>query len=164
MTEVKGSGVRDLTLLSARLKVVEPKLRRQVRKALRDQADPLVRKVRQSVLEMRSEHDQDYSFREALAGTVYAQVSFLKSGIRVEILSAGRRMPPGMENLNMLTDRARGWGHPVYADSATPRGERTWVRQWGKPGWFEKPVIASHGEIKRALEDALDGVRRFVEG
>src|SRR5262245_41636423 len=137
-------------------------MRREMRRKMADAADPLVRKVRRSVMDMHSEKDQDYSFRSALAGTVYASVTNRRTGVSVDIISSGRRMPAGMQNLNANTDRARGWGHPVYADTSESRRDWTWVRQWGKPGWFEKPIIADHAEFKQAVQEAIDEVDRFL--
>src|SRR5215471_18838890 len=61
MTEVRGPGVPELRLLSAKLKTADPKLKRELRRALKDQAAPVVRKVQESALTMPAFHDLDES-------------------------------------------------------------------------------------------------------
>ena len=162
MAQVKGDGVVRLKVLAGKLKEADPKLRRELRRKMSAEAGPLVRKVQRSVLDMRSAHSGDHSFREQLAGTVHAQVRSTRAGVQVEIISSGDRMPPGMGKLPEYTDRARGWGHPVYDGPPRPRADWNWVRQVGKPGWFERPVAASHSDFKRAAQDAIDEVDRFL--
>lgn len=164
MVQVEGDGVAKLRVLAVKLKAADPKLRSELRRKIGAQADPLVRKVQRSVLEMRSEHSVDHSFREQLAHTVYASVTARRTGVAVEIVSSGRRMPLGMQNLNSQTDDPDGWGHPVFADRSKPRSKWVWVKpkQRGKPGWFELPVVASQREVAAAVQDAIDEVDRFL--
>jgi hypothetical protein len=158
-----GPGPRDLAALSARLKTADARLRRDVRKALARQAEPLVRKVQRSAMEIPAEHDPDGSLRAAIARTIAASITYPRRGVRVTIVSRGSRMPAGQENLPAYTNRPQGWRHPVYARG--PRRGWTWREQTsGRAGWFERPIEASRGEIKRDLERALDETARYLDG
>jgi hypothetical protein len=72
-------------------------------------------------------------------------------------------MPPGKGNLPHLANEASGWGHPVFGRSGVARGDWTWVREWGKPHWFEEPITRSAGDVKRAAQQAIDDVKKMLD-
>lgn len=175
---VTGPGPVQLRELSVKLKTADPHLRRGLRRELRQALDPVADKVRASILSMPSHHDG--TLRGEIARTVYVSVG----RVSVSIVSEGRRMPAGKQTLPVHTDRAKGWGHPVYArgprfrlapsrarryrhlpESWRPqvkRGAWTWAHQVGKPGWFETPVYESARELQAACQRAMDDTARML--
>src|SRR5215469_18941240 len=137
MADIGGTGVNEMRALSARLRGADPKLRAALRRRMNGAAKPLTDKVKDSIMAMESHHDG--TLRREIAGTVVSRVSMAGAGVQLTISSLGARMPEGKTNLPAETDRARGWGHPVFERHAVIRHRRhwTWVRQHGKPGWFE---------------------------
>ena len=150
--EVTGSGVLDMKLLAARLKEADPALKRELRKNFRDAAEPVIGDVQQSILLMPSHHDG--TLRAGIARTVTVSTSLTGDGIAVRVSSLGSRMPPGKESLPFHVDSGRGWGHPVF-------GHRDrWVRQQGKPEWFERPIADNARQFQGAAQQALDETQR----
>jgi hypothetical protein len=167
MARVTGSGPEELKSLAVRLKEADPRLRLELRRSMRKSAAPVVREVQRSILDMPSVHGSPpgrVPLREAIARTVTASVSTTASGVKLEIVSLGRRMPEGEQNLPALADRQRGWGHPVWGRHTQTRKEWTWVRQHGKTGWFERPVIDSARQVQDELQAALDETARKLGG
>ena len=98
MARVTGSGPEELKSLAVRLKEADPKLRLEMRRAFNRTAAPVVREVQASILSMPSVHGSPpgrVPLREAIARTVTSSVSTAPSGVKLEIVSLGRRMPEG---------------------------------------------------------------------
>jgi len=159
---VSGPGVRKLTELAAQLEVAPADLRRNMRERLTAEAEPLVRKTKESILTMRAK-SQARTFRGEIANTVSSRVRAGGSRVTIEIRADGRMMPPGMTLLPGWTDLARGWGHPVFAHG-TNRRKWHWVHQTGKPGWFERPLLESRTNLKAAVQAAIDDTTRKLTG
>lgn len=174
--KVTGPGVLDMKLLAARLREADPALKRNLRRAFKDAAEPVAGDVEQSILLMPSHHDG--TLRRQIAKTITVKTSFSASGVRVSIESDGRKMPRGKETLPHHTDSAKGWNHPVWGRAEAEaesvalqeihgkgfghgRGW-TWVKQFGKPGWFERPVIDNAREFRDAALKAIDEVERHL--
>jgi hypothetical protein len=180
LSEITGPGVTDMLQLSLKLRAADPKLRRELYKNLKGASQPVVRRVQDSIRSMPAHTER--GLREEVARTVYAAVSNRKSGVQLSIVSAARRMPQGKESLPAHLDSARGWAHPVYAGGSRFRlgpsrarkykrlrpskvplvhlGQWTWVRQLGKPQWFEQPIINSYRDLRAAAQRALDETAR----
>jgi hypothetical protein len=78
-------------------------------------------------------------------------------GISIYVLKSG--MPRGFKNAPKYLQVAKGWRHPVFGDKTR------WVRQIGKPGWFDETLRPFREPAKKAAGDALDAVaRRISEG
>ena len=172
--KVTGPGVPAMKLLAERLKEADPVLKRELRRNFKDAAEPVAGDVQQSILLMPSKHGG--TLRREVAKTVTVRTSFATSGVRVAIESLGQRMPPGKQTLPHHLDSPKGWNHPVYgrkeAEKIALAARRTlgkggghgrgwtWVRQYGKPGWFEKPVIDNARQFRDAALKAIDAVER----
>jgi hypothetical protein len=82
--------------------------------------------------------------------------------VQLSVSSLGSRMPAGKERLPYYTDRPGPWRHPVHAHG--PRSEWVWVSQRsGAPHWFERVGTAGGDDAKRAFEQAMEDVRRWVQ-
>jgi hypothetical protein len=152
VTTVTGTGPAEMKLLSAKLRGADAELVKNLRKQLRREATPSVTAVKASVAGMPSHHDG--TLRKQLARTVSARTSIRKGGVTLDVVSAGRRMPAGKQNLTGYTDQATGWDHPVYGH------RKTWRHQVGKPGWFEVPVSKRAPAFRAAAQRAIDDVKR----
>lgn len=172
--EVTGSGVLDMKLLAAKLKEADPVLKRELRRNFRDAAEPVLGDVEQSILLMPSHHGG--TLRREVAKTVVLRTSFSANGVRVNIDSVGSRMPPGKETLPQHLDSEKGWNHPVYgraeAEAESVALQKihgkgfghgrawTWRKQFGKPGWFERPITDNARAFRSAALKAIDAVER----
>ena len=183
MTEIIQAGSLDLKLLAAKLRVADPKLKRELRQNLKRLAEPIRAKVQYSILDMPSHHDS--TLRVEVARTVSVSTAITKTGIRMDMSPTVTRCQAGKGELPAYLDRDKGWKHPVFAQgerfrkglsharkyrgmpaSQTPlvnRGNWTWVHQEGKPGWFEHPVAASGRELQAACQAALDKTAAELE-
>lgn len=178
MAEVRGLGPEQIKLLIAELKTADPALKRDLRRNLREAARPAVDAARRSILAMPSRHGG--SLREEVARSVTLTTSLTRSGIRVAITAKPRKMPPGKESLPAHLDSAKGWNHPVYgrpeaeAESVALQQVHgkgfghgrgwAWVKQFGKPGWFEEPIALHARDFQAAADAALAEAERRLSG
>ncbi len=66
------------------------------------------------------------------------------------------RMPPGQYALPRAEEGLKRWRHPVF-------GQPPWVTQ--SPNPFFYPVVAAHGgEARKAVDDAIDQIKRRLDG
>lgn len=176
MTTVTGTGPTEMKALAAKLKAAPAEMKLNLRRQLRAQAAPAARAARESILSMPSKHDG--TLRGEVARTVSASVGLSARGARLDIVSSGRKMPPGKQELPADLDRAKGWQHPVFgraeaeimahmaAGFSKTKGARghgrgwTWRHQTGKPGWFEVPLTKRAPELRAAAERAIEDVKR----
>jgi hypothetical protein len=152
--KVTGPGVLDMKMLAAKLKDADPKLRQELRRQFKDAAEPVIGDVEQSILLMPSHHDG--TLRREVAKTVVVRTSFASSGVRVQIDSLGQRLPAGKGSLPFHADSAKGWRHPVFGH------EDRWVRQYGKPEWFERPIADNARGFRAAAQRAIDETGRHL--
>lgn len=172
--EVTGSGVLDMKMLAARLKEADPALKRELRRNFRAAANPVAQAARDSILSMPSHHDG--TLRREVAKTITVRTSFSSAGVRVQIDSLGSKMPPGKGTLPQHLDSDRGWNHPVYG-RPEPEAQSvalqkihgkgfghgrawTWVKQFGRPGWFEGSIADNAREFRDAALKAIEDVER----
>ena len=114
-----------------------------------------------SILEMPSHHDG--TLRGEIAHTVSSSVRFTRTGVQVDILSSGRKMPDGKASLPEHADDPKGWAHPVWGHG--PRRRWHWTKdphQVGKPGWFEDPIASDGPKLAGAMNAAVDDTRRYL--
>lgn len=164
---ISGPGIMDMRALAVRLKGADADMRARLRRELEAEGGPVVRRVQASARSMPvhgTYHDRPPSMLGQIAGTVGAAARDTAAGARLVIVSDGRKMPAGMEHLPILTNRARGWGHPVFPRASVPRSRWNWAHQTGKPGWFDQPVTDSHDNLEAAVNRAVAGFCRDVEG
>lgn len=174
---VTGPGVGEMKILAAKLHGADADLKKNLRKQMREAAKPIVAKVQRSILDMPAEHYPDRGLREEVARTVYSSVSLTKNQVQVTIISSGRRMPDGKRKLPEHLNDPLGWSHPVFPHGPrftlgpsrafkhrflpepfrplVKQGAWTWVRQIGKPHWFDRPITESAGDVRQACADAI---------
>jgi hypothetical protein len=152
MAEARVTGGEQLKLLAAQLKQADPALKRELRRNFKVAAEPVIGDVQQSILLMPSHHDG--TLRAQIARTVTVSTSLTSGGVAVRVSSLGSRMPPGKESLPFHADSAKGWRRPVFGH------EDRWVRQYGKPEWFERPVADNAREFAAAAQRSVDEIQR----
>jgi hypothetical protein len=164
VTRITGNGPGELKSLAVRLREADPRLKNELRRNFRKEADPVVRKVQASILAMPVTRGGSppgrVPLREAIARTVTSSVRITAKGVQVDIVSLGSRMPQGEGNMAAHVNARRGWGHPVFGRHTMPRQDWTWRRQIGKPGWFTNPVSNSARDFQDGAQAAMDETKR----
>lgn len=157
MAIVTGSGPEELRRLAAELKAADPLLRKNLAKAFREAAKPVVKAAQDAILESPSDHDG--TLRREVAKTVSAAVSTGNGKqVTLNIVSRGSRMPEGKDKLpgNLNGDR---WRHPVFGN------RRNWVPQRSRAeGWFSETIAGRARGLQAAAEAAMEETARELEG
>lgn len=164
MAQISGGGPAEMKALAARLREAPAGLKNELRRNMRKAAGPAVGKVKASILAMPATKGSPpgrVPLRTAIAGTVTSSVRITPTGVRLDIVSLGSRMPRGEGNMPAHVDARGGWGHPVFERGGR---ERVWVRQRGKAQWFERPIIDSSPQITAAVQAAIDETDRKLGG
>lgn len=182
---VTGPGPSELKALAVKVHGADDELKRVLRKRLREAAGPVADDVRASALAMPARKYPASGLRAEIAATVSVSVGLTRNTIRMNVISSGRKMPPGKQNLNGYTDSAKGWHHPVFAQGARFRlgrsharryahrpsfavpfvhvGNWTWVKQVEDPQWFERGVSRAGSKASEAGRRALEDVKTYLE-
>lgn len=143
--EVRGAD--EFLALSKALKHAgQTELRKELNKAMRDGAKPLIPKARAEALRRLPQ-------RGGLAKQVAKEPARVQTrtgkdpGVRIAI---GKRQG-GARSANRGVIR-----HPVFGN------RERWVNQKVKPGWFDDPMKASAPEIRTALEAGMEQIAAKV--
>lgn len=145
----------ELKLLALRLRTADPRLKRDLRRNLRQAAGPVAGKVQAAILAMPSHHDG--TLRGEVARTITVQATTART-VGISIASLGSRMPHGEATLPVHLNRARGWRHPVYGN------RRNWAHQMGRPGFFDDTIRRNAGGFQDAARRAMNDTARHIEG
>lgn len=151
---VTGGGPEEMKRLAARLRDADKVLRKELRKALTDAADPLTGAVREAIEASPSGHDG--TLRGEVSRTVTSAVRFAGSQVTLSVTSAGARMPGGKGDLPAYLN-GKGWRHPVY-------GRRSVFQRSRATGWFDQTISDRADSLRGSVESALDETRRKLEG
>jgi hypothetical protein len=188
---ITGNGPEELKILAAKLKGADPLLRRELRKALREAAEPAAVAARRSILSMRAKdfpevpgHYQG-QLRTEVAASILVRPVIGRSAIRVQVVAEPKKMPPGKQGLPALLEapsfkhpvfargerftkgpsRARRYRHlPVRERPLVYRGAWPWVRQVGKPFWFSDAITRAAPEAQRNVREAMDATAQYLTG
>ena len=147
------------------------RLRRALAKELRDAVAPAVETAKSSILSMGDAGlpEEGEPLRAAIAAGVTAKTRLTSRAAGVRVAASRKGMPRDFVNAPKRTNRASGWRHPVPPPrlpkgAEGPRKAPQWVRQFGKPGWFDDPLQARAAEyraaVERVIRDAAERIRR----
>jgi hypothetical protein len=180
MTVVTGTGPAQMKELAVKLRAADKVQKAALRKRFRAIAAPTVRAVRASALSQPSRTGAG-TLRADVAKTVGSSVGITKNGVRLDIVSSGSKMPAGEGNLPVYMDSPKGWMHPVFGrpeaevlahmTAAVQKGFHSgrahgrgwvWVRQHGKPQWFEAPIGPAARDAQAAAQQAMEDTARFL--
>lgn len=127
------------------------KLRRDLAKNLRQVIQPAIQEIKSDLLTMSTSglpHEGE-PLRTAVSRGIRAEgrLSGRSTGVRIR----ARRTPSvrGFKNAPRRLNSARGWRHPIY-------GSDYWVTQYGKPGFFERPILKRRNELRAAVLAAME--------
>jgi hypothetical protein len=154
MARVTGGGPEEMKRLAARMRTADRVLLKNLRRQMRDLADPLVGAAREAIEASPSKHDG--TLRGEVAKTVSASVSVTGSRVTLAVVSRGSRMPAGKGDLAAYLN-GRGWRHPVY-------GRRSVFQASRATGWFSETIAGRAPDLRRAVEAAMDETARQLEG
>jgi HEAT repeat protein len=140
-------GAEDLAAVAKALRQAGDKdLRKELYRGLRRAVKPLIADARQ--------HARDTLPK---AGGLNERVA--RSKFRVTVRGAGRN--PGVRitatGLDRRLDTDGRIRHPVYGN------RDAWVQQQVKPHWFQTPMQAGAGEVRRELQRVVDDIAKRLE-
>ena len=141
---------RQIQSLNAAMKAADPKMRRQMMKAMRGVAEKIKAEQQDTVVSLPAHGGKSTGLRQAAALSLAITVRGTGKRTGVEIRSRKAVMPDGKGKLPRYMDRG-SWRHPVY-------GGKTWVTQSTPPGWFLGTGAKMRPEAVRELSDV---VQRF---
>lgn len=124
--------------------------RRELAEELHEALQPGVIAVRSSIMSMASaglEHAGE-PLRSAVAGNVVTDIRLGASGGGARIRVRRTGLPRGFANAPKRLNGRSGWRHPVF-------GPDVWVRQIGKPGWFDDTLRALRPKLRQSAQKAL---------
>ena len=160
---------------------VEQKALREVAKALRQESDgkqlrkdliaaitavltPLREEVRGSILSMESGGlpHEGQGLRQAIAEKTVVQVRTGGRATGAAIRTKNTGMPRGFKHAARRLNARKGWRHPVFA-RVTRNGEvDVWVRQVGKPEWFDDTIRKHRRQYTRNVTAVLAVMARRI--
>lgn len=126
--------------------------------ALKAVAEVGAQAARTSILTMSSPNEttQGLSLRAAVAGKVETHVRLTGAHPGVWIRAHKTGMPRGFVNAPKRLNARRGWRHLVYGR------QDSWIRQIGKPDWFDGTLRRHRAAARRAADRALDNVAERI--
>lgn len=156
---VEERGIRRLAI-ALQAEADGKKMRSDFIRELRKAVDPAKDQAKSAIMSMHSTGlTRGAPLRAAIASQVKTEIRISgdTAGIRVK---AGRRgMPRGFGQAPRRTNAPEGWRHPVFG-----RDTRIWVRQIGKPGWFDDTLSAGRNEYRLAIHRAMEATARRITG
>lgn len=148
-----GSGVR-VTADAARIKRVARALRQvdaalpgELRKQLREAAQPLVARAKARVKAIPARGSAHSGLRRRIARGVRSEVATSRNP-RVAITVG--MADPQEKNLPAFMDRNEGWRHPVFGN------RKVWVHQGTGGSWFMDTMEAGIPGLEKRVTQVLD--------
>jgi len=139
---------QQLTRLAGTLRITTQVEQRELQKAMRRLARPLLKSARQGAIQILPYHG---GLNERVAhGRFTSSVRLVGKGAGVRITGADRRSA----NVNRMDDGSVR--HPVYGN------RKRWVTQRITPGWFTKPLLLDTPQIRDEIMKALDDTAQFM--
>lgn len=158
MADIEVRGADEFYRLSRALKSAgRTDLRKNLHKAMRDTAKPLVRDARDAALTSGIPSSGGLAARIAKSG--------FRTQVRTGAATAGVRItaPRKAVTARLLNETGR-FRHPVHADGGKTRREWAWVAQEAPSaqGWFDRAMKERAPKIRRDLLVAMDRTRNDI--
>lgn len=154
-TEVNAENLADLAM-AIRYENDGQAMRKELLQNLRKAVKPAVAGAKSSIMSMPSTglRAPGGSLRRAIAREVRTEIKLTghAAKVRVKVRKRGIR---GFNNPAKRTNAAEGWRHPVFPKNGR-KNEARWVRQIGKPGWFDDSMQRHRAEYRAAVQAAMD--------
>jgi hypothetical protein len=154
-TTVTSQDLADLAL-AIRFEQDGAVMRRELLQELRKASRPAKDAAKASILSMSSSglRTGSSSLRQAIAKEIRQETRLTGKSAKVKI-KVRKQQIRGFKNPAKHTNSAKGWRHPVFPQRGR-EGETTWVRQVGKPGWFDDEMQRHREEYRAAVKAAMD--------
>lgn len=146
---------REFVDLVGKTSKLEPALRRQLRKRIREAGTEGAKASKAEVLKAPttvSRHRmRDKGLRRQMAAGIRVQIAAGERSSRVGVIikSTGPGLAGERRKLIKRWDDPRGWRHPVFGD------RETWVHQVGRP-YFRKVLAEQKDQLAAKVRQALD--------
>ncbi|HET7329155.1 MAG TPA: hypothetical protein VFJ14_17930 [Nocardioidaceae bacterium] len=145
-------GGERLHAVAAKLRAAGPQgkeLRRGMRRAIQETAQPLVEDVKRRALAIPTSGTKSTGLRAAIARATKLEIRASGSADHVSITVRGSLMPPGKSTLPPAMDGTTRWRHPVYGNA------NNWVSQDSHP-YFTPAVEHADPSITAAVIAVVD--------
>lgn len=149
--------VAQFRALAGKSSQLDPKLKRALRKRLKDAAGPAVQDVKTTVLSAPASggaSGEHTGLRQGLADGVKVTLMTGKNA-GIQIRNTGSGLPASQKKLVRAYNKPGGWRHPVFKTGA-------WVKQLGRQ-FFEARIVTHQAEFteaaRAAMKDALDTLK-----
>lgn len=127
-------------------------LKRELDRAVRKAAVPMVAAVKEAALSLPAETGQSTGLRAAIA----AASRFSNTAAGVRVITDAKRMPKGQGTLPAHAENGV-WRHPVF-------GSGTWVTQTSRANWFLGACLGEADTVNAEIERAMGKVARQIAG
>ena len=173
MFDVRVQGAEELRAVARALRRADrTDLTRELTRAIRDGAKPVLSDVQRAVRELpirgfpypgrrrafsAARWSPSHALRDRVAQGVTVRVGVSEDNPRVRFAASGRLVPGTHgDSMPRRLDAAGGWRHQVLGN------RQVWVRQQGKP-WFGTTIYRRADEFRDHIDRALDRVREQIE-
>jgi hypothetical protein len=151
--EVSAPDLKDLAA-ALKLEAGGQVMRRDLVRALKVAIKPAVAQAKASILSMPAgTSHRGAPLRRAVARQITTEVALTQRRALVKVKVRRRNMPRGFSNAPKNLSESGGWRHPVFPQ---PGRKVAWVRQIGKPGWFDQPMRAHQAEYRAAIQKVME--------
>lgn len=143
---------RDFGALMRSVKAFEPKLGTDLRRTIRQAAQPVLADMRSALADAPAK--KDYGVRAGIAAGIAVRVDTPKKGSGgVRITASSAKLPENRRAMLRLMNK-KSWRHPVF-------GTGKWVQQSGRP-YFGAVITAHTEQFARAVEEALSAAAESI--
>ncbi len=137
---------KQFRTLAGKSSQLEPKLKRALRKNIRQIAEVAAQDSRQTVLSGPAGSGPQTGLRAGIAAGI--KVTLMTGNTAGIIIRAtGSGLPASQKKLVRAYNKPGGWRHPVFKTG-------TWARQQGRP-YFGSVIIQHKDQVTRAVELAM---------
>lgn len=156
MASTEGLGLeltpQNLRAISNALKAEEDgkQLRKELTRGMRDALKPGAADAKSGILSMASARPHGGpALKSAIARKIRPEVRITGKFAGAKVKAFKTPNIRGFANAAKRTNRASGWRHPVYGNTAV------WVQQHGKLKWFDHAFEGQEDHYRRAVQFAL---------
>lgn len=131
-------------------------MRRELLQNLRKATRPALVGAKASIMSMPSSGllNPGGSLRRAIAKEIKQETKLSGRSAKVKI-KVKKQQIRGFNNPAKRTNMTDGWRHPIFPKKGR-KNDAAWVRQIGKPNWFDGEMKKRHAEYRAAVKAAMD--------
>lgn len=135
------------------------KLRRQLATELREASQPAVSEIKASLMSMSSAGlpSDGEPLRSGVAKKIKAEARLTGRSTGARVKARKTQSLRGFANAAKRINSRKGWRHRTF-------GLDVWVRQIGKPGFFDDPLEDRRDEWRRAVLAVMEKTAKRITG